>query len=74
MPNTLLPTAVVARRLGYTPRHVARLVERGEIKPAMTAPGARGAYLFRRADVEALAERRAIASQATDQADVGAVA
>lgn len=58
MPNTLIPTAAVARASGYSPRHVARLVERGELVPALTGNGARGAYFFTSADVDALIERK----------------
>ena len=66
MPQTpdLLPTAEVASIYGCDVRTVHRLVERGRLTPAIKAPGKRGALLFRRADVLALAvevaaERRA---------------
>lgn len=36
-----------------------RWVQRGRIKPTRKLPGLRGAYLFRRSDVEALRDRLA---------------
>lgn len=52
----LLATAEAAARLGITPRHVARLVLDGKLTPAAKAPGIRGAYLFDRSQIEALAK------------------
>ena len=64
MPHTeepLIGTAEAARILGgVSHRTVHRLVESGDLTPAMTAPGGRaGAFLFDRADVERLAKVRA---------------
>jgi hypothetical protein len=54
--SQLLTTAQVAEIIGRSPRHVSRLVQRGELTPAAEAPGgARGrayAYLFDARDVE----------------------
>jgi hypothetical protein len=44
---------------------VLRLVESGALVPLHKLPGATGAYLFRRADVLALAEQRAAGLRAT---------
>ena len=56
----LIGSAEAARILGKSPRTVHRLVEAGNLTPAMTAPGGRaGAFLFRRSDVEALAKSAA---------------
>ncbi len=54
----LLSAAEVARIYGCHVRTVHRLVAKGELPPAIKAPGSRGAYLFRRADVLALASSR----------------
>ncbi|NAZ17899.1 helix-turn-helix domain-containing protein [Glutamicibacter soli] len=54
--SELIVTAEVAERLGVTPRHVSRLVDEGKLAPVFKAPGIRGAYLFDRTEVEALAE------------------
>lgn len=55
----LLPTAEVASIYGCDVRTVHRLVERGRLTPAIKAPGKRGALLFRRTDVLALAVQMA---------------
>lgn len=57
MPTTpdMIPTAEVARIYGCDVRTVHRLVKRGRLTPALKAPGLRGALLFRRSDVLALA-------------------
>lgn len=57
MPTTpdLIPTSEVARIYGCDVRTVHRLVQRGRLTPAIKAPGLRGALLFRRSDVLALA-------------------
>lgn len=58
MPQTdLVPTAEVARILGRDVRTVHRLVASGQLTPAVRAPGIRGALLFDRADIDALALR-----------------
>jgi len=61
MPQTpdLLPTSEVASIYGCDVRTVHRLVERGRLTPAIKAPGKRGALLFRRTDVLALAVQMA---------------
>jgi excisionase family DNA binding protein len=44
----------LAERWGVTTRTVQRRIARGELTPAMQLRGKNGAYLFNRADVEAL--------------------
>lgn len=60
MPNTpdLIPASEVARIYGCHVRTVHRLVAKGDLTPAIKAPGAKGAFLFRRVDVLALASNR----------------
>ena len=59
----LIGTAEAARVLGRSPRTVHRMVDAGDLIPALTAPGGpAGAYLFRRADVEKLCPAEAVAS------------
>ena len=59
----LIGTAEAARILGKSPRTVHRLVDSGDLTPALTAPGGRaGAYLFHRSDVEKLRPTEAVAS------------
>lgn len=54
--SDLIGTVEAARILGKSPRTVHRLVESGQLTPAITAPGGfAGAFLFDRTDVEALA-------------------
>lgn len=51
-------TTEAAQILGKSPRTVHRLVESGDLVPVFVAPGGyRGAFLFARADVEALVEK-----------------
>jgi len=59
--ENLIGTAEAAKILSKSHRTVHRLVESGALVPAMTAPGGfKGAFLFRRGDVDALkAEREA---------------
>ena len=59
--ETLIGTSEVARLMGgVSPRTVHRLVEAGRLCPVVVAPGGpAGAYLFARADVEALIAERA---------------
>lgn len=52
----LIPAAEVARIYGCHVRTVHRMVTDGRLVPAIKAPGKRGAYLFRRADVLAAAQ------------------
>lgn len=61
MPKTpdLLTTAEVASIYGCHVRTVHRLVERGDLSPAIKAPGLRGSLFFRREDVLRLAAERA---------------
>lgn len=40
--------------LGYTTRQVQRMVARGELAPAVSAPGGPyGSFMFKRSDIEA---------------------
>lgn len=56
----LIGTAQAARILGRSPRTVHRMVEAGDLIPAVTAPGGHhGTFLFHRADIEALAKAAA---------------
>ena len=53
-------TYEAARILGKSPRTIHRYVDDGRLVPALKAPGGfAGAYLFRRADIEALVEAAA---------------
>ncbi|MEV7972853.1 helix-turn-helix domain-containing protein [Cellulomonas sp. NPDC089187] len=54
----MLTTAEVCTRLGTDRKTVRRLVDRGSLTPAFKLPGVTGAYLFDRAEVEALAAER----------------
>jgi excisionase family DNA binding protein len=54
----LLTTAQAAAVVRVPRRTLIRLVERGEIAPAMKLEGLRGAYLFDPIAVEALAAER----------------
>ena len=58
-PETYLTTAQVAELYGLTPAAISYRVRRGQITPAMKAPGVRGAYLFRLSDIEQLLELEA---------------
>jgi excisionase family DNA binding protein len=57
MPTTpdLLSTAEVATIYGCHVRTVHRMVARGQLTPAIKAPGKTGTLLFRRSDVLAAA-------------------
>jgi hypothetical protein len=61
MPNVpdLLPTKEVAAIYGCDVRTVHRMVARGDLTPAIKAPGPKGALLFRREDVFAAAIKAA---------------
>ena len=66
MPKTeqsLITTAQASKVSGKNWRTIIRLVERGELEPAQKLPGLRGAYLFRKADIEALASADAEAAR-----------
>lgn len=57
--SNLITAAQAADLLDRPRREVVRLVERGDLVPAMKLEGLRGAYLFDPAAVEALAVERA---------------
>lgn len=50
----LVSTSQVAEVLGVGASTVSRMVTAGRLEPAYRAPGIRGAFFFRRADVDAL--------------------
>lgn len=50
--SVLLTTSEAANILGSSPRDVARLVKRGDLVPAVKAPGLRGAMFFEPKEVE----------------------
>lgn len=52
----LVTTADVVAALGRSNSTIMRMVEAGELTPVFKANGLRGAYLFDRSQVEALAE------------------
>lgn len=52
----LVATAEVVRILRISNSTVMRMVESGQLTPAYKAPGLRGAYLFNKSDISALAE------------------
>lgn len=54
----LVTTADVARILGKDVSTVNRMVARGDLTPAIKAPGKRGAHLFTKSSVDALLEQR----------------
>lgn len=60
MPNGLLTSPQVARRLGRSNRTVHRLVEAGVLQPAQKLPGPNGAFLFDPETVEAYAQQRSL--------------
>ena len=61
-PSDLIGTAEAARILKRSHRTIHRLVESGELVPVLIAPGGfKGAFLFSREDVEALAPEAASA-------------
>lgn len=61
MPNSTddeITTREALKLLGYSdPSWVSKRVKSGALVPSRKLPGKRGAYLFRRADVEAFAAR-----------------
>lgn len=64
--QSLLVTTVEAAKIsGKSWRTVIRLVERGQLKPAQKLPGLRGAFLFNREDIVALADSDASHGEAT---------
>lgn len=63
--DDLIGSTEAARLLGKSPRTIHRLVAAGKLAPALTAPGGfKGSYLFRRADIEALASEASKAKSA----------
>ena len=58
----LLTSPEVGALLGRSSRTVHRLVEAGELKPAMKLSGPNGAYLFRAEDVQRLLSGRKTAA------------
>ena len=56
MVNTTEALAILGQA---SPSTIARYVQAGKLTPAYKLPGLRGAYIFTRADVEALAAERA---------------
>jgi len=62
MPD-LITSPEAAAMLGVSVRTVHRKIEEGRLTPAKKLPGPTGAYLFNRADVEALAQQRRDAEQ-----------
>lgn len=60
LPPDLVATDEARQILGYKDQSsVNRLVYEHKLVPAMKMPGKRGAYLFLRAEVEALRDQRA---------------
>ena len=60
-PDPIMAIAEATKLLGYkNTSSVARLVYERKLVPARKLPGKNGAYLFHRADVEALARARGI--------------
>lgn len=56
----LLTTREAMKALAFsTPSGISKIVRSGKLTPAVRLPGIRGAMLFHRADVEALAAERA---------------
>ena len=56
---TLVSTREAASILHVGTRQIARYVKTGKLEPAAKLPGVRGAFLFRRNDVEHMAAERA---------------
>jgi len=57
--DALITTPEAGEILEVSTRTVYRQIEAGVLTPAQKLPGPTGHYLFRRSDVEALAQRRA---------------
>lgn len=55
----LMTSREAAAQLRTNTRRIARLVQSGRLEPYAKAPGARGAFLFTRAAVDALQEELA---------------
>ena len=56
--TSAMSTAEAAHALGVNVATVHRMVQRGDITPALKMPGLRGAFLFNRDDVENLVAAR----------------
>lgn len=64
MPESALITSPQAGLiLGKSARTVQRMAEAGSLPVAQKLPGPNGAFLFRREDIEALAEDPAVVEQ-----------
>ncbi|POH58887.1 helix-turn-helix domain-containing protein [Arthrobacter glacialis] len=63
--HELVTTSQAAELSGKGYRTVIRLVERGKLTPAKKLPGIRGAFLFNREDIIALAAPDTSHGQAT---------
>jgi hypothetical protein len=50
----LIGTKEAAELIGESVKSTIRRVERGDLTPVSKLPGLRGAYIFERADIEAL--------------------
>lgn len=61
-PDDLIPTVEAAQILGVERSTLTRWAESGKIQVAQQLPGATGARLFRRADIEAKRDQLAGAS------------
>lgn len=57
--DELLTSTQAGAMLGKSARTVQRMVDAGTLTPAQKLPGPNGAYLFLRADVEALTDEAA---------------
>lgn len=65
MSNNEITTREALDILGFAhPSSITRLVAERKLKPSRKLPGATGAYLFRRLDIERLAAKRAHESAA----------
>lgn len=60
----LIGSSEVCRILQINPSTVGRWVESGRLTPAHKLPGRNGAYLFHRADIDAIAAERATEASA----------
>lgn len=61
--TALISVNEAAKRLGITPRSVARRVRAGTLHPVMKMPGQTGAYLLSEAEVQAAVEAETKARQ-----------
>lgn len=56
MPSDLIGTKEAAELIGCTVSTLTRRAQLGRVNPAMKLPGETGAYLWRRSDIEAMAD------------------